>query len=106
MSSDETERRESLPEPAPARAAEAGPERGVRWHARRLRVYSSAVILVATAVILVGLIAANTRRVKISWVFGDSKARLVWVIVVAALVGWVAGLATSAIVRRRIRRTL
>jgi len=69
-----------------------------------VRVYSSTAILVATIVILVGLTAANTRRVTISWVFGDSRARLVWIIVVAALAGWIAGIATSAVVRRRIRR--
>jgi uncharacterized integral membrane protein len=80
------------------------PAHDVCWHIRRIRVYSSTAILVATTVVLAGLIAANTRRVTISWVFGDSRARLVWIIVVAALVGWIAGLATSAVVRRRIHR--
>ena len=107
MNSDQTEHPGAQPEPvAPVEEPAQPPVHDVRWHVRRVRVYSSTAILVATTVILVGLIAANTRRVTISWVFGDSRARLVWIIVVAALVGWVAGIATSAIARRRIHRKL
>src|SRR5439155_21659810 len=107
LSSNETEHPEALPEPAaPPQEPAQPPPHGLRWQIRRVRVYSSTTILLATTVILVGLIAANTRRVTISWVFGDSRARLVWIIVVAALVGWVAGIATSAIARRRIQRKL
>ena len=107
MSSNQTEHTHPAapPEPvAPVKEPAQPPVHDVRWHVRRVRVYSSTAILVATTVILVGLIAANTRRVTISWVFGDSRARLVWIIVAAALVGWVAGIATSAVARRRIQR--
>jgi uncharacterized integral membrane protein len=109
LSSNETEHThpEAPPEPAaPPQERAQQPPRDLRWQIRRVRVYSSTAILVATTVILVGLIAANTRSVTISWVLGDSKARLVWIIAAAALVGWVAGIATSAVVRRRIQRKL
>ena len=107
MNSDQTEHPGAPPEPvAPVEEPAQTPVHDLRWHLRRVRVYSSTAILVATTVILVGLIAANTRRVTISWVFGDSRARLVWIIVAAALVGWVAGIATSAVARRRIQRKL
>src|SRR5439155_17582302 len=107
LSSNQTENLEAPPEPAAAVEDQAQPPvHDLRWQIRRVRVYSSTAILVATTVILVGLIAANTRRVTISWVFGDSRARLVWIIVAAALVGWVAGIATSAVARRRIQRKL
>jgi uncharacterized integral membrane protein len=105
LNSDQIEHPEAPPEPVgPGEERAQAPVHDVRWQVRRVRVYSSTAILVATTVILVGLIAANTRRVTISWVFGDSKERLVWIILVAALAGWVAGIATSAIARRRIQR--
>jgi uncharacterized integral membrane protein len=69
-----------------------------------VRVYGWTGVLVATIVIPVGLRAANTRRVRLSWEVGDTTARLVWIILAAALVGWLAGIATSVVVRRRVRR--
>jgi uncharacterized integral membrane protein len=77
---------------------------GLAFHARRVRVYTSAIVLVAMIVILVVLIAVNTRQVKLSWAVGETRARLVWIILVAALIGWIAGMATSVVLRRRIHR--
>ncbi len=74
------------------------------FHARRVRVYTSTVVLVAMLVVLVVLIAVNTRRVRLSWAVGETRARLVWIILASALIGWIAGLATSVLVRRRIHR--
>lgn len=101
-----------VPETRPSEDEAAAQEEGVgesrrerlRRHARRVRLYLWISILVVMVVILVGLIAANTRRVKVSWVFGDTTERLVWIILVAALAGWVAGIATGVVVRRRIWR--
>jgi uncharacterized integral membrane protein len=56
--------------------------------------------------VIIALIVDNTRRVKIGWVVGSSRTSLVWIILVAAIVGWLAGLATSFVVRRRLRRAM
>jgi uncharacterized integral membrane protein len=54
--------------------------------------------------VLIALIASNTRQVKISWVVGDSHASLVWIILAAALLGWLLGLLTTYVARRSVRR--
>ena len=72
--------------------------------ARRARLYTWAFLLVALLVVLVALVAANTRNVKLSWVFGSGHASLVWIILSAAILGWLLGIATSVIFRRRTRR--
>jgi uncharacterized integral membrane protein len=73
-------------------------------HRRRAKLYAWAFLLAAFFVVLVALIVANTRRVKISWVVGSTRQSLVWIIIVAALLGWLAGLVTSLLFRRRTRR--
>jgi uncharacterized integral membrane protein len=45
-------------------------------HARRTRLYTGTVLLVVALVILVLLIAANTRSVKLGWVVGSTNASL------------------------------
>ena len=71
---------------------------------QRAKLYAWAFLLAAFFVILVALIVANTRRVPISWVVGSSKASLVWIIIVSALLGWLAGVVTSLLFHRRTRR--
>jgi hypothetical protein len=44
--------------------------------------------------------------VKVGWVFGYSHISLVFLVVFATLVGWLLGIATSFLVRRRTRRPL
>ena len=78
----------------------------LRLRAHRVRLYGWTTLLVAALVVIIALILDNTRRVELGWVFGTSRTSLVWIIVVAAIVGWLAGLATSFVVRRRIRRAL
>jgi uncharacterized integral membrane protein len=56
-------------------------------------------------VVLVALIIANTRRVEVSWVLGSTRQSLVWIILVAAIAGWLSGIVTSVLFRRRTRRT-
>jgi uncharacterized integral membrane protein len=78
----------------------------LRHRAQQVRFYGWTMLLVISLVIIIGLIVDNTHQVKIGWVFGSSHASLVWIILVAAVVGWLAGLATSFVVRRRIRRAI
>jgi uncharacterized integral membrane protein len=79
-----------------------------RWH-RRLRyghrggLYAALVIAIAAIVYLVLLIARNTRHVKLDYVFDTTQARLIWLVVVSAITGWVIGIVTAFLVRRRTR---
>ena len=41
---------------------------------------------------------------EISWVIGTSEASLVWIIVAAAILGWLLGIATDVVFRLRTRR--
>ena len=70
---------------------------------RRARLYATAFVCVALLVILVALAAANDRSVKLDWVAGSTHASLVWVIVIATLVGWLLGMIMSALFRFRTR---
>jgi uncharacterized integral membrane protein len=66
-------------------------------------LYGSLVVAIAVVVFLVLLIARNTRHVKLDYVFGSTHARVIWLIVIAAIAGWVLGLLTSHLVRRRTK---
>jgi uncharacterized integral membrane protein len=61
-------------------------------------------LLVAALVILILLITANTRSVKLDWVVGSTHASLVWIILAAAVLGWLLGITTSVVLRHRTRR--
>ena len=76
----------------------------LRRHGHRTGLYAWAFTLVALLVIVIALALANTRQVKISWLVGTSHASLVWIILAAAVLGWLAGITTSVIFRRRTRR--
>ncbi len=76
----------------------------VRRRTRRAGLYTWAFLLVALLVVLVALIIANTREVEVSWVFGSTSQSLVWIILAAAIVGWLTGIVTSVLFRRRTRR--
>ncbi len=76
----------------------------LRRHARRTWLYTWAGAVVALLVILIALVIANTRTVEVDWVFGSSRQSLVWIILVAAILGWLLGIATSVIFRFRTRR--
>ncbi len=54
--------------------------------------------------ILIALTVANTRTVEVSWVFGSTRQSLVWIILFAAILGWLSGIATSVVFRFRTRR--
>ena len=60
----------------------------LRRHGRRTGLYTWAFALVALLVVLIALVIANTRQVKLSWVVGTSHASLVWIILASAVLGW------------------
>jgi uncharacterized integral membrane protein len=54
-------------------------------------------------VCLVALVIANTRQVKLNWVFGSSTTSLVWIVLFSAILGWLLGTVMSALFRWRTR---
>jgi uncharacterized integral membrane protein len=77
--------------------------RGVRY-GHRTGLYLSLIVAIAVLVFLILLIARNTRQVKLDYVIGSTQARLIWLIVISAIAGWVLGIVTSFLVRHRTRR--
>ena len=100
-----------MSEPAAPRApereagafAESRFRRGLRY-GHRTALYAALVVMIITVVYLILLIARNTDSVKLDYVFGSARTRLIWLIVLSAIAGWVLGIATSFLVRRRTRR--
>lgn len=93
-------------QPASAPAAEARPA-GVPpapqpRAAAGVYVAGAAVLLVLA--FLIALVATNTRKVKVSWVFGDSEVSLIALVLATAFLGWILGVATALELRRRSRR--
>lgn len=91
-----------LDAPSPPRA-ESRAERFVR-HGRRARLYSSAGVFVALVAVLVVLISKNTGSVKLDWAVGSTHASLVWIILAAAVIGWLLGITTAVVFHHRTRR--
>jgi uncharacterized integral membrane protein len=77
--------------------------RGLRY-GHRTGLYVSLVVALAVLVFLILLIARNTRQVKVDYVLGSTQARLIWLIVISAIAGWVLGIVTSFLIRHRTRR--
>ena len=104
--SDESREPEHEQDPAPAAvaapAAESRRDRLVR-QGHHASLWASLVAGIAAAVLLILLIARNTRHVKLDYVFGHTNARLIWLIVISAITGWVLGVVTTYLVRRRAR---
>jgi uncharacterized integral membrane protein len=87
---------------APPLEAESRFRRGIRY-SHRTGLYLSLVIAIATVVFLILLVAQNTKRVKVDYVFGNTQARLVWLVIISAITGWVLGIVTGFLIRRRTR---
>jgi uncharacterized integral membrane protein len=87
---------------APNPAVETRLRRGIRY-SHRTGLYVSLVVAIATVVYLILLIAQNTRRVKVDYVVGNTQARLVWLVIISAITGWVLGIVTAFLIRRRTR---
>ena len=75
-------------------------ERGLRY-GHRAGLYTSLVLGIAAALFLILLIARNSHRVKVDYVFGEAFTHLIWLIVISAIVGWVLGIVTAFLIRRR-----
>ena len=76
----------------------------LRRQGRHTRLYAWAFGLIAILVVLIALVVANTRQVKLSWVVGTGHASLVWIILASAVLGWLLGVVTSVVFRLRTRR--
>jgi len=87
---------------APSLEAESRLQRGIRY-SHRTGLYAALVVAIATIVFLILLIARNTRQVKVDYVFGSTLMRLVWLVIISAITGWVLGIVTSFLIRRRTR---
>ncbi len=86
------------PPAQPAAQASGGETRRGRFrrHARLTRLHGYAIATVALVAFLIALAASNTAHVKVNWVFGSSRVSLVWLVLFAAILGWLLGLAASA----------
>ena len=93
---------EARPQEAPTPAVETRLRRGIRY-SHRTGLYVSLVIAIATIVFLILLVARNTRLVKVDYVVGNTQARLVWLVIISAIAGWVLGIVTAFLIRRRTR---
>src|SRR4029077_12144451 len=74
-----------------------------RRKARRGRLHGYAVLAVALVAFVIALAASNTAHVKVNWVFGSSRVSLVWLVLFAAILGWLLGLAATAVFHWRTR---
>jgi uncharacterized integral membrane protein len=98
------ETNEQPPAAAPETELVEGRRDRLRRHGRRTRLYVSAFATVALLVVVIALVVANTRQVKLGWVFGTTHASLIWIILVSAVLGWLLGITTSIVFRLRTRR--
>lgn len=74
-----------------------------RRRAHRSRLHGYAVLTVALGAFLIALAATNTARVKVNWVFGSAHVSLVWLVLGAAILGWLLGLVVTAAFHWRTR---
>ncbi len=81
--------------PAPPAALESRGQR-LRRHLHQGRLHGSALAVVALLAVLVALAATNTARVRVDWLLGSSRVSLVWLVLAAALIGWILGVLASA----------
>jgi uncharacterized integral membrane protein len=90
-------------EPAPTDSFREGRRSRRRRHNARTRLYTWAVLLVGGLIVLIALVVANAGSVRLDWVVGSTRASLALFLILAAVVGWVVGIATSAVFRHRTR---
>ena len=97
--------------PAPGGEARTGPSAPggetrmgrFRRKAHRWRLHGYAILTVALVAFMIALAASNTARVKVNWVFGSSHVSLVWLVLFAAILGWLLGLVVTAAFHWRTR---
>lgn len=93
----------SVERPAEAPPGETRAER-TRRHVRRTRLYAWAILAVVVLGVLIAWVVANRDDVEVNWLVGSTDAALALVIFLAAVLGWLLGIATAIAVRRRTRR--
>jgi uncharacterized integral membrane protein len=74
-----------------------------RRKAHRTRLHGYAIVAVALVAFLIALAASNTAHVTVNWVFGTSHVSLVWLVLFAAILGWLLGLIATAAFHWRTR---
>ena len=89
-------------QPSAATDRETRRERS-RRKAHRSRLHGYAILTVALVAFLIALAASNTAHVKVNWVFGSSHVSLVWLVLFAAILGWLLGLVATAAFHWRTR---
>ena len=89
-------------QPSPATDRETRREHS-RRRAHRSRLHVYAILTVALVAFLIAFAASNTAHVKVSWVFGSSHVSLVWLVLFAAILGWLLGLVATAAFHWRTR---
>ncbi len=105
MTSTEPEQPTHEPDLAPPAATpgESRKER-VRRYGHRTRLYAGAFVSVALLAVIIVLVTKNTDAVKLDWAVGSTRASLVWIILAAAVLGWLLGLTTAVVFHHRTRR--
>jgi uncharacterized integral membrane protein len=88
----------------PPREGEEPRAERARRHGRRARLYVWSAIAVILVGLLIAWVVANRETVEVDWLVGTTDAALALVIFVAAALGWILGIVTSAAIRRRTRR--
>jgi uncharacterized integral membrane protein len=86
----------------PESAEETRFQRGRRY-GHRGRLYLTLIVGIAALVFLILLIARNTRDVKLDYVVDSTRTRLIWLVIISAIVGWVLGIVTALLIHRRTR---
>jgi uncharacterized integral membrane protein len=66
-----------------------------RRRVRQGRLQGYAFVTVALVALLIALAATNTARVHVDWLVGSSRVSLVWLVLAAAIIGWILGVLTS-----------
>jgi uncharacterized integral membrane protein len=83
------------------------PDESRRDRTRRLGhragLYLALVVLALLVLAIVLLALDNRQQAQLSWVVGDTRAAVVWIVLVSAIVGWLAGIVTTVAIRRRTR---
>ena len=92
----------ALPPASAATDRETRRERS-RRKAHRSRLHGYAILTVALVAFLIALATSNTADVKVNWVFGSSQVSLVWLVLFAAILGWLLGLVATAAFHWRTR---
>jgi uncharacterized integral membrane protein len=77
-------------------------QRGLRY-GHRVGLYTALLVGIAATAFLVLLIARNSHQVKVDYVFDTAFTHLIWLILISTVIGWVLGIVTAFLIRRRTR---